>query len=398
MGATPGELMAEPPSKRRRACAETVDPPQDDRVVCVTPAPAWSPPGATGVTLTQRHFQQLSSHDAPPAGGSQACQRPRLTDEVVNAVLELEETRCKQRGERSTLLLSSFFIESLGGTRGRDYSYDRVRRWHTARKLQLRCGVDSVLQLRTILIPANVPFRDHAAFSGPVEPASAAHAGAKRTQPEQVHHDPGRAGGTEAQRDVSNAANDEEEEDHWVLVEIQVASRTVRIYDSADAGTITNASWDVLRALQRWLADETAALAARSADADAAGADDAGAAAAGIAAAGTAAGTATAWHLERGDSPQRCDFTGDCGVFMLATAQLLARASGRPTNSEVHGCAPAAATAAAGDGAQSDSSSVVTATTYTEADIPRLRTAIAAQLLAAGGEDDGTVCTVMQQG
>ncbi len=315
-----------------------------DQILAVTPVPPWGAPGAAGVSLTRRNFWQLSVKPCDCSGSpaeQHLVQRPRLTDQVVNAVLELEEARRKQLGDRTTLILSSFFMESLGGTRGQPYHYERVRRWHSARKLQVRCGVSSVMELRRILVPVNVPYRV----------ASHQHnARAVRVLKQQQ-------GLKEQEQEEQEEQQQEQQqnEDHWVLAEIEPANCSVRVYDSADAGTLTQASWDVLRALRRWagdasqeqpLVDEIIIAPSAPVDID----------------------RDCSWTLERGDSPQRQDFTGDCGVYMLANACILARAGSYSSDSE--SSCPRNPTPVMVD-------------VYSEADIPWWRTTFAAKLLGA---------------
>lgn len=357
----------EPPPKRRRA-DEGFDHSEDsgdarrsaalvatsshhlpaEDILAVTPAPPWSARGAAGVALTRRNFWQLSVQ--PCDCSAHPLQRPRLTDEVVNAVLEVEEAWCKQRGDLTTLILSSFFVERLGGTRGRPYHYERVRRWHSARKLRVRCGVSSVLQLRRILVPVNIPYRAasrrHDVRAGDVQ--------------RPLHQqDQGHKGRPEQEQQQEGG-----DEDHWVLAEIQPASRLIRLFDSADAGTLTQASWDVLWALRRWLLDESEQqlLAGESMLASSSGAS---AAVSDKAKVRNQSDRGGGWTLERGESPQRQCFTGDCGVYMLANACILAESGDSDSDSESRCSAP------------------VTAGVYSEADIPRWRTAFAAKLLGA---------------
>ena len=322
--------------------------PADD-IMVVTPAPPWSPRGAAGVALTRRHFWQLSVQ--PCDCSAHPIQRPRLTDEVVNAVLELEEAWCKQRGDRTTLILSSFFVATLGGTRGQPYNYERVRRWHSARKLRVRCGVSSILQLRSILVPVNIPYQ---AASRPQD-TRAENVQRPLLQQEQAHEE-------RPEQDEEEQRSDDE--NHWVLAEVQPARRLIRIFDSADAGTLTQASWDVLRALQRWLVDESEQqlLADESTHASS---TRPSAAVSDKAEVRSQSDQDGGWTLERGESPQRQCFTGDCGVYMLANACILAESICIDSDSETRCFASG------------------TAGVYSEADIPRWRTAFAAKLLGA---------------
>ena len=124
-----------------------------EQVVSLTPVPPWAARGSKGVTLTRDHFWQLSTQYC---NVNKPWRRRRLTDEVVNSLLELEETWCKQRGDNTTLILSSFFVTRLGGTRGEPYCFERVRRWHA--KSEVALLFNSVLHLR--LIPVIVPFNE----------------------------------------------------------------------------------------------------------------------------------------------------------------------------------------------------------------------------------------------
>ena len=276
------------------------DPPPPTDVLAVMPVPPWAAPGARGAQLSRHHLDQLSTRVltgsvGPPGAGGKAW-RTKLADEVVNASAELTELRHRSAGDTRTLFLSSFFVDRLGGVGDEPYHFERVRRWLTPRKLMARCGVESVFALERVLIPANVA------------------------------HAEGR---------------------HWLLAEVRPRHGSIRCFDSADGGEMAEANLQVLRALRRWLVDESARPAAAST------------------VAATELGTQASaqplspskWGLARGDCPQRQDYAGDCGVYMLTNARLLA--AGEPLE-------------------------------YSEADVPALRRRIAQALLRAGSHTTTT--------
>jgi hypothetical protein len=256
-----------------KRCRDNPAPTTD--VLAVMPVPPWAASGAQGTQLTRHHLDQLSTKIVVTGtgGATDKIWRTKLTDEIVNAYAELMQLRHRSAGGPRTLFLNSFFVERLGGVGDRPYCFEHVRRWFTPRKLMARCGVESVLALDRILVPAN------------------------------VEHAEGR---------------------HWLLLEVLPVRRSIQCFDSADGGQMTEVNLQVLRSLRHWLADESARRLAAAGTSIASELAQASA----LQPPPAPAPPSSEWDLARGDCPQRQDYAGDCGVYMLTNARLLA--AGKP--------------------------------------------------------------------